>query len=159
MGLKPIYTPGMVAAYMKNATVRVERAIEDQMRYLGEECVNWARDMADFKDQTANLRNSIGYIILKNGREIGANFEKTGKPNPKAKKTDIDGLEVGEAYAKKIAAEYTSGYVLILVAGMEYAAAVEAKGRDVLSSAEQLAMEEMPKLKVELLAAINRMRA
>ena len=148
----------MVAAYMKNATVRVEMAIEAQMRYLGEECVNWARDMADFTDQTGNLRNSIGYILLKNGREIGLNFEKSARIKSDGPKSEIDGLEVGEAYAKKIAAEYTSGYVLILVAGMEYAAAVEAKGRDVLSSAEQLAMEEMPKLKVKLLAAINRMR-
>jgi len=42
------------------------------------------------------------------------------------------------------------------VAGMNYAIYLEAKGRDVLTSAEQLAQQELPRMLSELVSNINK---
>ncbi len=90
---------------------------------VGEQFVNDARNTQTYQDQTGNLRSSIGYIIAKDGIIIQEN---------------IEGKAEGKAYAKEVANEVlrenTSGFVLIGVAGMSYAAAVESKGYSVITS-------------------------
>ncbi|MGV4578106.1 hypothetical protein ACQ1R5_10635 [Ornithobacterium rhinotracheale] len=46
--------------------------------------------------------------------------------------------------------KYPRGYVLVVVAGMNYALYVESKGYNVLSTAEQLAEREVPRLLNEI---------
>lgn len=96
----------------------IEKAVQKFIE-VGEECIAEARNNGAYQDQTGNLRNSVGYCVLLNG-EV-----KRQKVSHLNKKT-ID--EVSQKYPKDL--------VLIVVAGMNYAAYVEAKGYNVLSSSE-----------------------
>jgi deoxycytidylate deaminase len=106
---------------------RVDKASFDILSRAGEMAVIYARQHGTYQDRTTNLRNSVGYVIMKDGLIISGKFQ-SGKSSSKA-----------ASYAQTVAAEtaqtHKKGYVLIVVAGMEYAAYVEAKGYDVLSGA------------------------
>jgi hypothetical protein len=128
MGLRPTFNQGDIAKRFVNALERVEKAILMRFQYIGEQFIKEARANGDYLDQTGNLRSSIGYLILKNGEVYKENFSKAGRGSDQKQ-----GLEKGLAYAQSIVESSPSGYVLIVVAGMEYAAAVESKGRDVLT--------------------------
>ena len=128
-----------IQAYIETALKRKEAAIIRSLSYLGELCINVARDSDEYKDQTGNLRSSTGYIILKDGvvlKKSGFETVKNGS----------EGSEKGESFAQSLVSQYGSGFVLIVVAGMNYATYVEATGRDVLTSSEHLAIKEMPKI-------------
>ena len=53
---------------------------------------------------------------------------------------------LGALLAERLAGEYPTGIVLIVVAGMKYAIYVADRGYDVLDSAEDLARREIPKM-------------
>ena len=113
------------------------------LRIVGEKCINEAREYGSYQDQTGNLRSSIGYIVLKDGKPI----EKGGfAPTERGTKKGKDGQKEGETFINKVISQYRSGFVLVVVAGMKYASYVEARNYNVLSSAELLAEKEVPKL-------------
>ena len=113
------------------------------LRIVGEKCINEAREYGSYQDQTGNLRSSIGYIVLKDGKPI----EKGGfAPTERGTKKGKDGQKEGETFINKVTSQYPKGFVLVVVAGMKYAAYVEAHNYNVLSSAELLAEKEVPKL-------------
>ena len=120
------------------------KALTNVLSYIGLECVIHARLLPsppvemrgnphtpNYIDDTVNLRGSIGFIILLDGRTIDENFE--GK-----------GAEYGKTFARKIANEFPTGVALVVVAGMNYSAFVSKKGYDVLDSAEELATRLIP---------------
>ena len=118
------------------------------LRIVGEKCINEAREYGSYQDQTGNLRSSIGYIVLKDGKPI----EKGGfAPTERGTKKGKDGQKEGEAFINKVISQYPSGFVLVVVAGMKYASYVEARNYNVLSSSELLAEKEVPKLLKALL--------
>lgn len=129
----------------------IEKAQINRLRKLGEMCVTRARNEHpnNWQDQTGNLRSSIGYMIFKDGEAIAESvFEQVSSPNPQS--GDVyDGAERGMKFCKEIG-ERTSGLSLVVVAGMNYAQYVEMHGRDVLTSAEQLAESELPRMLEEL---------
>jgi hypothetical protein len=115
---------------------RIETAIIRRLAYAGEQCVNFARSLppdVGFGDVTGNLRNSIGYMILKDGKNIADSFEGGGQ-----------GASSGQSVAAEIGRKYTNGFALVVVAGMDYAVYVEAMGRDVLTGATRLAESTLP---------------
>lgn len=104
---------------------------------LGEEAVAHAKSVPPeigFGDVTGNLRSSIGYSIYLNGRLMSQSFN--GKT--------AEGVQKGHSYADAISKQYPTGWLLVVVAGMSYAIEVESRGRDVLSSAENLVFLKMP---------------
>lgn len=133
MGMRPRFTPADVRADMEKRLQAIDTAIINRLSYLGELCVNHARSVNTYRDQTGNLRSSIGYVLVKDGRVIKRNFTGTGS-----------GPAEGEGLAGTLVGQYRSGYALIVVAGMNYATKVESRGLDVLSTAEQLAERELP---------------
>jgi len=86
-----------------------------------------------FMDHTGNLRSSIGYMIFKDGEPIKQAF--AGEME--------EGKQAGISLANGISKTYPKGFVLIVVAGMEYAAAVESKGYDVITSSSFTAEDEL----------------
>ena len=72
----------------------------------------------------------VGYIIAKDGEVVKENFVESDKGTDKT-----TGKYKGRRLAEEVSLSYTGGYVLVGVAGMEYAAAVEAKGYEVVSGA------------------------
>ena len=112
-----------------------------QLSYIGEECIKIARENGKYNDITGNLRSSIGYVVLLDGKPViyGQNKQYKGK-----KGNGEAGPPAADALLKKLQAKFPWGIVLIACAGMEYAAYVEAiYHKDVLTSAE---------LKAEILA-------
>lgn len=107
---------------------------EDKMLALlqagGEKFIEIARKSGSYKDQTGNLRSSIGYIIAKDGEVVKENFVESDKGTDKT-----TGKYKGHRLAEKVSLSHANGYVLVGVAGMEYAAALEAKGYEVASGA------------------------
>lgn len=140
MGIQRKTPEQKIKAYIDEFIKRKEALIIRNMSYLGEMCVNVARDSNAYKDRTANLRASTGWILLKDGRIIsnGGFSQISGK--------GTEGSNTGESYAKSLIKNNLTGFVLIVVAGMNYASHVEATGRDVLTSAELYAQTRMPKI-------------
>ncbi len=141
MGIKATFTREDVAVHMMKRLQAIEKAVIFNLHYLGEQCVTTARVNGDYTDHTGNLRNSIGYVILQNGVIVDQNFKKSASV-----KSSQEGPKKGLDLAMDVAKDFSKGYVLIVVAGMEYATKVESAGRDVLVSAEYYANSEMPKL-------------
>ena len=121
-----------IERYTEEQIERLKISILRTFMYIGEACLNKARSTDSYKDQTGNLRSSIGYIITADGRVIKSSDFAIVKSGSKGAK---DGL----AYAKKVAKEFPQSVCLIVVAGMNYAAYVSANGYDVLDSSEILA--------------------
>jgi hypothetical protein len=138
--LVPKFNREQIKKALQERSKRIEEAILLRLQRIGEQFVTNARNKADFTDRTGNLRSSIGYVILKDGQQLEENFEQRA------------GGPLGQEEAKKVIAEskknFPTGYVLIGVAGMEYAAAVESKGYDVITSSAGIA-ESSLKLAVQ----------
>lgn len=114
------------------------------LKYVGLECVKEARKNGKYTDQTGNLRSSIGYAILEDGKPV----KKSGFERVKATAAEAQGQS--EALITRLAATYNTGLVLVVVAGMDYAAYVEARGYNVLNSAETLAKTLVPQMLKQL---------
>lgn len=120
---------------------RVERLTIRALSKLGEQCVTKIRDRAGDKswyDQTGNLRSSVGYVIAHNKNIIQySTFNQV--------KQGSEGVKTGKDLAEELAKRYSNNYVLIVVAGMNYAEFVEAMdNKDVLASTELWAREQVP---------------
>lgn len=112
---------------------RAENEILKKLSFIGENAVNDARGNGDYLDHTGNLRSSIGYTILKNGETVRtSSFDRVKQEASKAKGESTKLLN-------ELRTKFNTGFVLIVVAGMDYAVTVEARGRNVLSSSKLLA--------------------
>ena len=141
MGIAPKFTRQDVANRFRRFLEVIEKRQIERLQYLGELCVKHARELpagVGFTDQTGNLRSSIGYAIFKDGRALYENFEKV--------KDGSEGINEGQNLAKEISKKYPKGLLLVVTAGMNYAMILESKGKDVLSSAEHMAEQELPKM-------------
>lgn len=126
------------------------QALVNVLCYAGEEVVKYARDpnRKRYTDQTGNLTSSIGYVVLWDGKVVkqsdfspvqGKGKKRKGKKRRGA--GGVSGSKKGREFLRKLISENGDGLVLIVVAGMPYAAYVEAMGLDVLDSAEIKAEE------------------
>ena len=126
-GMTPLFDQQSLERWLNH----FQRKAEDKMLVFlqagGEKFIEVARRSGSYKDQTGNLRSSIGYIIAKDGEVVTENFKESDKGTDKT-----TGKYKGRRLAEEVS---TGGYVLVGVAGMEYAAAVEAKGYEVVSGA------------------------
>lgn len=99
-----------------------------------------------YADWTRNLRGSIGYAILKDGKIIQGNYSSSqlGKRNAKQTVHRIV-TEVG----------ISRGLALICVAGMEYAAAVESKDYDVISGPVTYVESDVRRMVDKIIKIVN----
>lgn len=139
MGIKANQN-GNIDATFKLFLQEVERQLIESLCRVGEEAVTIARNehANNWTDRTSNLRSSIGYVVFKNGEAVMQSTFEQLPPKDQKEAADMQGGKTGESLAKQIGAE-TQGYSLVVVAGMNYAVHVEAKGYDVLTSAERTA--------------------
>lgn len=144
-GFNAAFSKGEVHGTFADYALRIHRAIETVMQFIGEECVRIAREKGTYNDITGNLRNSVGYVLVRNGDIICKNFEE----RVASKVVDAangKGILQGQALAEELAKRFTKGYALIVVAGMHYAHYVESLNKDVLDSAERYAQQRVPRL-------------
>ena len=129
--------PGRMITPLKMIEDKVKVSVEAKTKvivnifcYVGEQCIIEARDNGDYTDQTGNLRSSIGYAVVWDGKVVQRDCIDKVKQGDK-------GVSEGNDYLSKcIKKARKKGIVLIVTAGMNYAEYVEAKGYIVLSSAE-----------------------
>lgn len=131
-GLKALFTGRDVANVFDEFRQQAEDKMLLAMQYAGEQFVNKARLTGNYTDDTGNLRSSIGYVILYNGEVVKANFQKH-RGSADGDLGVLTGYDKANEIAAEVASDFPDGFVLIGVAGMEYAAAVEAKGYDVIT--------------------------
>lgn len=121
-GIKALFKGKQLQNIFETFEKDVDNKTLQTLQFVGEKFVNKARLTGNYTDRTGNLRSSIGYIILKDGKTIDRNFQGKSK-----------GKQQAQSVASEVALQYPKGFVLIGVAGMEYAAYVEAKGFDVIT--------------------------
>jgi hypothetical protein len=125
MALKARFDKNASIAEQMKVVQRIENDVIQAMRYAGEKFVTDARSMTKeaggFGDVTGNLRASIGYFIMKNGRIVEQKFEDQRQIAKEAAMAVLN--LVGSSSELK----------LIGVAGMNYASAVESRGYNVIS--------------------------
>ena len=139
MAIKRITTDAEITQYLEKRIDELRGKIIEAFSYVGEQAVNEARSNHRYQNPTGNLQSSIGYCVLDNGNVVlESSFEvvKDGK----------QGSQEGRSFLHRLISEHPTGIALIVVAGMEYAAYVEAKNLNVLDSAEQLAEKLLPQV-------------
>lgn len=115
--------------YVRRRLEKAEERLIEGLVEIADVTCETASHSHKYQDQTGNLSSSIGYCILRDGeiiREGGFRIVKNG----------AEGAARGREYLHQLAQEHKEGIVLLIVAGMEYAGYVEARGFDVLDSAE-----------------------
>lgn len=151
MGLKANFTQKDIDRYLAAQQNKLADKICNRMKFVGEKFIGYARvrteGKANYDDHTRNLRGSTGYIILQNGHIVFESFP--GANNA--------GVQAARSIGAKIVAmkSKANSFVFIGIAGMHYAAYVEAKGKDVISASSQLAAEDLKKSMKELQAQVN----
>lgn len=160
MGMRQTTPQGRITAYIERQVAKYEKLLTMNLQYVGEQCVEAAQNLPSpqflnrshkeipphqphYIDWTANLRSSIGYVIVRAGNVVTQGGFKSAKGGD-------EGAAEGKAYAEQLAAKFPHGIALIVVAGMNYAAYVSAKGYDVLDSAELLAEKLVPQMMRQL---------
>lgn len=146
MSCEQITPQSEIEAFMQRQLELREKAIIYKLASIAEEVVNFAKITRGYTDRTGNLVSSTGYVLVKDGKVItGGKFEQSLK--------GADGTKEGETFAAEIAAQMPSGIGIVVVAGMKYAAFVEAKGFNVLAiseiKAKQLVQDMMNKLSAQ----------
>ena len=127
-GLTPLWTESDIDRFFDYFIDDAEDKIFQLLSAAGEQFIKVARESGSYRDHTGNLRSSVGYMIFKDRKAISENFEKSANGSDGS-----TGVNKARELAESVALS-TSGWFLILTAGMEYAATVEAKGYDVISS-------------------------
>lgn len=147
MAIKANFTRADVQRRFDAFLSEIERQQIKRLQMLGEMCVNEARTKGNYQDQTGNLRSSIGYAVFVDGMALHTMFNQIGDGS--------EGVKAGEALAQKVGSAH-KGICLVVTAGMNYSLYVEAKGLNVITSAEHLAERELPKMLDKLVSNIQK---
>lgn len=164
-------------AWSNAAKENAKNAIVGVLTEVGLLCITEARDNGNYEDQTGNLRSSIGFAVVVDGKIVtksgftqvhgrGENMAlvryktKAGKEVKfwaKGKSGDgSEGVRQGEQLLDKLASEHSTGICLIVAAGMNYAIYVEERGKNVLTSARLLADRKVPQILEQLGLKVSR---
>lgn len=135
----------------KSQEPKLDTRVLRELQMIGEEACNKARDTyiggnpkmgtshqdGGYDDNTRNLRGSMGFKIFFNGKEVTSGG------------FDGRGSQSGEQYAKAALEKVTASgslWEIVVLAGMEYARYVEAKGYPVITFVQAFLDEEIKKL-------------
>jgi hypothetical protein len=146
IGVEAKFSKKQIQLFIQQRLAKLEAVIMLRLTRAGEHFVANARSVNTYKDQTKNLRSSIGYVIMKDGEQVMDSFPGG----------DSEGKKKGKTVADMLKRKYPTGYALICVAGMEYAAAVESKGFDVVSGSGLRCEAELKKAFEEIQKKFNR---
>jgi len=144
MGIKPKFSRADIRKEILSKWAVHDQNIFGIIAYVGEDFVTKAKSSlnidpgaypkGDYTDRTANLRGSIGYFILRNGRVTRKHLEGTS-----------EGQNAANSLIHSVQ-RLRKGYQLIGVAGMEYASYLEAMGYNVISSQAEVALVDLSRM-------------
>lgn len=134
MGIKKVSSDNDFSDFLKNKQEEgIKRGVY-VMTYIGELCVSEARTNGNYTDRTGNLRNSIGYAVLVDGKTIEQFTQNT------------EGGQQSAKLIQQIKGKFKEGIVLLVVAGMSYASHIEALNYNVITSAQLLGRKLVPQV-------------
>ena len=140
MPIRQTTPQSQINARLDEHVAKMTTLIAEELMAIGEQVRNEAVSSGSYTDRTGNLRRSVGYVVAVDGQIYKAgSFSGT-----------TEGAAEGEAYARSLVSKFPRGIVLIVVAGMNYAAYVSARGYNVLDSAEPLAEKLVPQMMQQL---------
>lgn len=136
MPIKVSFNEDALKKYIQEAQDDAVQNIVEALDMTLKQAMNSAKLNNTYKDQTKNLRSSIGYVLYHNGVEIRNVFSGEGK-----------GANTGKLAAQaKASTRSGDGIILgVLVAGMSYAVYVEAMSYDVITGASLTLIPEFKK--------------
>lgn len=151
--LEAKFSKNQIEKQLNQAVSNLRQAVLNRLEMVGWEFVRNARmknaSQGGFNDVTGNLRSSIGFAIIDHG--------KVSKENYEASKTGTDkktGISEAKSLVKSLKSDFANGYALVVVAGMGYAAAVESRGKDVITGssleAEEMLKEALKKMRIKV---------
>ena len=143
MPIKRLTPTTEIDRYIAGRVEAIKKALVYNLCAVGEQVLNAARLTNSYKDQTGNLRSSIGYVVAVDGEIVQMSSFDTVKEGR-------EGSRGGKEYAIQLVRDFPHGIILIVVAGMNYASYVSAKGYDVLDSSELLADKLVPQMLQQL---------
>lgn len=132
-GIKALFGRAKVEQLLDEQIKKFNEQTLKTLQFVGEQFVNKARTNGNYTDRTGNLRSSIGYMVFYNGELQSQNFTA---PAAGKKTNSAVGRNAGRKFAIEKGQEFPKGFVLIGVAGINYAAAVEANNYDVITGSE-----------------------
>lgn len=142
MPIKRLTPPADIDRLIEKEVEKRKSMLVRELCIIGEKVLNTARLDGEYVDQTGNLRSSVGYVVVFDGKIVQmSSFEVV--------KEGVEGSKAGKDYALSIVNSFPKGIALIVVAGMEYASYVSSKV-NVLESAELLAEKLVPQMLKEL---------
>ncbi len=143
MSIKRTTPIEVIEGYLSAELQRRQIVLINLFCYVGEACIVEARTNGAYIDRTGNLRSSIGYAVLQGGKVVqSGGLEKVG--------SGASGMSEGAQHLNELIRQNREGIVLIMSAGMNYSAAVEAKNINVLTSAELVAKKMVPSILKQL---------
>lgn len=145
MPIKANFTKGSLKKIITADVLSIEKSLIAIMQRVGETFVAEAREdininssafprqhqgrpQGAYNDQTTNLRNSIGYFILRNHEVVYKSFPGNNLGNPE---------EIVRVLPPFV------GYRLVGFAAMEYASYLESQGYNVITSQGFLVMDRL----------------
>ena len=137
---------------LEQVNANFDQAIIERLSFVGEKFVINARNNGAYTDRTGNLRSSIKYFIMKDGKIINGEFNDEVKP-ALTKKNNLakdQPVNLERNVVAEIAERFPKGYVLVGMAGMNYAAYVESKNYDVITASAITAENDLRKSLDEL---------
>lgn len=128
---------------MSNARTKCIEAVEEKIivafRLALTDAVSYAKQnsregsIERYTDRTGALNSSTGFNLYRSGELIHSFFQGEGGDGTGHSSGVSTGQRVAEEESNELRERWVCG---VMVAGMHYAAAVEAKGYDVLTAAE-----------------------
>lgn len=136
MAIRQVTQQAEIANTINEALSSLDRVTIRCMMVAGEQGANEARANGEYLDQTGNLRSSVGCKVAYNGVVVASSaFDKV--------RNGDKGSRIGNDFAKSIAESIHGKHCLVLVAGMDYAPYLQAKGRKVLGDAEEVTSKSL----------------
>lgn len=142
--------------YLKEQAIKINTILIRELNIIVEELINHAKINAEYEDQTANLKSSIGGVLLLDGKPLKySGFDvETGKEGS----ADL-GVNTGNSFINSLISDYQKGYVILIVAGMEYAVFVENEHNlNVLKKSELLMKSKLPNVFDRVKKRIDKMK-
>ena len=133
-------------------------AVQYMIKYCKEKARH-AKETGDYQDQTKNLRNSVGYVVMQYGKIVSEQFtgnDRGIKPGSDPQLAHSNTLKYIEELARYFGAGKTYG---IVATGMSYDVYVEAHGKAVLTQTIDYAEANKERERVEFAKCLKSRQA
>ena len=80
--------------YTEQELKRLQTVLIRSLQYCGEQVLNKARSTNSYKDQTGNLRSSLGYVVAVDGRVVYQSDFRTVQRKAQRSRRNLSGVSL-----------------------------------------------------------------